>query len=186
MSASFQSIFKKAKIRHLFEINRCPRDVGPTVGFVVDFSDALILFHALDQDSFRLNGYTVIKVEDIGCYRVFGKADNWQFRAVKHFRLRPVRPVGVCVASLPELLRSVAKHYPLITLHPERKEPDVCYIGSLVSMTERTFTFEDLDCNGEWGGPHRMKFSDVTRVDFGGGYEKALAVTAPKRPKTRR
>jgi len=38
----------------------------------------------------------------------------------------------------------------------------------------------------KWSGPRRMKFSDVTRIDFGGGYEEVLAVTAPKGARTRK
>ena len=186
MSASVHSILKKAKMGDLFQVKRRLKDIGSTTGFVVDFSDSLVLFHVLETDTFRLNGYTVIRMEDISQYRVFGKAEYWQFRAVKHFHLRPVRPAGISVASLPELLRSVSKHYPLITFHPEKKRPDVCYIGPLVSITERTFTIADLNSNAEWSGSRRMKVSDVTRVDFGGGYEEALAVTAPKRPKAGR
>lgn len=30
-----------------------------------------------------------------------------------------------------------------------------------------------------------MKFEDVTRIDFGGGYENALEVTAPKLSKNK-
>lgn len=186
MSASFHSIIRKAKMKHLFEVKRRLKNTGKTIGFVVDLSDSLVLFHALELDSFRLNGYTVIRREDISEYRVFTRAEYWQVRAVRHFRLKPMRPAGVSVSSLPELLKSVAERYPLITLHPEKTKPDDCFIGELASMTERTFTIEDLDSNGEWSGPRRMKFSDVTRVDFGGGYEGALAATAPKRTKTRR
>ena len=53
-------------------------------------------------------------------------------------------------------------------------------------MTQRTFTIEDLDSHGEWSGPRRMKFSDVTMVDFGDGYAGALAATAPERPEPRK
>lgn len=183
MSASFHSIFKKAKMKHLFEVKRRFKDVGHTTGFIVDFSDSLVLFHTLDTDTFRLNGYTVIRKEDITKYRVFSKAEYWQVRAMRHFHLKPMRHVGVSVTSLPALLKSVTEHYPLITLHPEKIKPDVCFVGQLVSMTERTFTIEDLNSSGEWSGPRRMKFSDVTRVDFGDGYTSALAVTAPKRAK---
>lgn len=184
MSVSFNSIFKKAKMRHLFEVKRRLKNVGSITGFIVDYSDSLVLFHTLETDTFRLNGYTVVRKEDISGYRVFSKAEHWQVRAVRHFRLRPMPPAGISVTSLSELLKSVAEHYPLITLHLERTKPDACFIGPLVSMTERTFTIEDLNSCGEWSGPRRMKFSDVTRVDFGGGYEAALAVTAPKRAKT--
>ncbi len=185
MSVSFNSIFKKAKMRHLFEVKRRLKDAGRTTGFIVDFSDSLVLFHTVNMDTFRLNGYTVIRREDISHYRVFSKPEYWQVRAMRHFRPSPMPPEGISVASLPELLKSVAEHYPLITLHPEKTKPDVCFIGPLVSMTERTFTIEDLNSSGEWTGPRRMKFGDVTRVEFGGGYEAALAVTAPKRAKSR-
>ena len=186
MSASLHSILKKSKTRHLFQVKRRLKDVGSTTGFIVAFSDSLFLFHTLDMDTFRLNGYTVLREEDISQYRLFTKAEFWQVRAVRHFHLKPIRPAGISVSSFPELVKSVAEHYPLITFHPEKKKPDVCYIGSVVSMTEHTFTIEDLDSNGEWSGPRRMKFSDVTRMDFGGGYEEALAVTAPKRSRTRK
>ena len=181
MHTRFKSVLSKHQMRHLFQIKRDLKDVRSTMGFVVDFSDSLILFHVLDMDTFRLNGYMVIREEDVSEYRFFAKPEHWQCRAVRHFRLRPARPAGISVASLPELLTSVARHYPLITLHPEKKNPDVCYIGPLVAMTERTFTITDLNCNAEWTGPRRMRFSDVTRIDFGGGYESALAATAPKR-----
>ena len=183
MSASLHSILRKSKTDVLFEVKRRIKDVGSTTGFIVGFSDSLLMFHRLDMDTFRLNGYTVLREEDVSQYRSFTKAAFWQARAVKHFQLKPVRPAGVCVDSVPELIRSVAEHYPLITFHPEKKKPDVCYIGPLISMTEHTFTIEDLDCNGEWSGPRRMKFNDITRIDFGGGYEEALAATAPSRPK---
>jgi len=144
------------------------------------------LFHTLGSDTFRFNGYTVLRTEDISEYRFFTKAEYWQFRAVRHFHLKPIRPAGISVASFPELLKSIAQHYPLITFHPEKKNPAVCYIGPLVAITEHTVTIDDLDCNGEWSGARRMKISDVTRVDFGGGYEEALAVTAPKKPRNRK
>ncbi len=101
MNASFHSIFKKAKMRHLFEVKRRLKDSDSTTGFIVDFSDSLVLFHKLDTDTFQLNGYTMIRKEDITKYRVFSKAEYWQVRAVRHFQLKPMRPAGIPVASLP-------------------------------------------------------------------------------------
>ena len=111
---------------------------------------------------------------------------GWQNRAVGQFKLNPVRPPGISLTSLPDLLESIGRSYPLITIHPEKVKPDVCYIGPLLSIAKATFTIDDLDCNAEWSGPRRLRFSDVTRVDFGGGYEEALAATAPKRPKRKK
>lgn len=185
MSASIPAILKKFKLAHLVEVKRRLKHVGRTTGFVVDVSEPLVLFQTLDTDTFRLNGYTVLRGKDISHYRAFAKAAYWQFRAVRHFRLRPSRPIGISIVSLPEFLRSVSRHYPLLTIHPERTKPDICYIGRYLSATDQTLLIDDLNCNGEWSGPRRIKLNDITRVDFGGGYEAALAVTAPKRPKAR-
>jgi hypothetical protein len=183
MRASWASTLKQHCGRHLFEMESRIKRAGWTMGFVVDYSDSLILFHVLERDTFRLNGYRVIRSEDVRNYRVFDKRKHWLNRAVRSFELAPVRPTGISLSSLPQLLLSIAKQNPLITIHPERKKPDVCYIGPLLSITEATFTIDDLDCNAEWSGPRRIKFSDATRIDFGGGCEKALAATAPKPPK---
>jgi hypothetical protein len=153
------------------------------MGFVVDSSEDLILFHVLGTDTFRLNGYTALRIADVRGFRHFDKVEFWQNRAARHYKLAPVRPAGILLTSVSELLTSISKRYPLITIHPERTRPGVCYIGPLLSMTEATFTIDDLDSNAKWTGPRRLKFSDVTRVDFGGGYEEALAITAPKRRK---
>jgi hypothetical protein len=183
MNASCSSFLKRHCGRHLFEVESRIKGAGRTEGFVVDFSNSLILLHVLEPNTFLLNGYSIIRSENVRHYRVFDKREYWQNRAVRRFELSPVRPVGITLSSVPELIASVAKRYPLITIHPERTKPDICYIGPLLSMTEATFTIDDLDCTAGWSGPRRIKFSDATRIDFGGGYEEALAATAPKRSK---
>ena len=183
MSISWASILKRQGGKHLFEVRSAIKSAGSTMGFIVGFSEKLILFHVLGTDIFRLNGYSAIRIEDVKEYRDFNKDEFWQNRAVRHFKLSPVRPAGILLNSVPELLATISKRYPLITIHAERTKPDICYIGPLLSMTEATFTIDDLDCNAEWIGSRRLRFADVTRVDFGGGCEEARAVTAPKRRK---
>ena len=180
MSTPFQRDLKK-HLLHLVEIERRPKALAKVSGFVVSFSDELVLLHMLDWESFRLNGYIAIRQQDIRAYRFFDKTAYWQCRAVKHFRLRPILPKGITTATLPDLLNSLAKHFPLIMFYPERTKPDVCYIGPILSFTPRTITIDDLDCNAEWSGPRKLKLKDITRIEVGGGYEAALARTAPRR-----
>jgi hypothetical protein len=185
LSASWRSVLERNCGKHLFEARSVIKGAGCTRGFIVDFSDDLILFHVLGADTFRLNGYTVIRSDNVKDYRSFDRRAFWENRAVCHFKLKPVRPAGILLMSIPALLTSASKRYPLVTIHREKTRPEVCHIGALFSMTEATFTMDDLDCNAKWTGPRRLKFSDVTRIDFGGGYEEALALTAPKRLKRR-
>jgi hypothetical protein len=167
-------------MKHLFEAKRCKKNWGKISGFVVDVSESLILLQRCDWDTFQFNGYSVIRSEDVASYRFFDKKEYWKFRAAQHFKLKPKAPAGVLISSLPVLLESAAKIFPLLTIHREKINSEVCYIGKLTAVSRKTFTIEDLNCNAEWTGPRQFKFSDVTLVDFGGGYENALAVTAPK------
>ena len=179
MGITLKSILRKHRMKHLVELEMRPRKLGKLAGFVMHITDDMILLHGLEKDGFRLNGYYVVCQKMVGRYRVFSKPEYWQFRAIEHFRIKPKQPRGISLQSLPILLRSIAENYPLITIHREKIDSEVCFIGRLKNMAGTSFTLEDLDCNAEWSGPRRIKFNDVTRVDFGGGYESALAATAP-------
>jgi hypothetical protein len=52
----------------------------------------------------------------------------------------------------------------------------------MLEVSPRQLVIDNLDPNGEWTGPYRMKLDDVTRIEFDGGYERALTMTMPKRP----
>ena len=87
MSASWPSILKRNSGCHLFEVRSRIKGAGRTMGFVVDYSPDWILFHVLNWDVFRLNGYTAVRSGDVKDYRAFDKAELWQHRAVHQFNL---------------------------------------------------------------------------------------------------
>lgn len=176
-----ESILRKHRMKHLFQVKRRKKNLGRISGYVVDVSESLILLQRFDWDTFQLNGYSVICSDDIASYRFFDKKKYWQFRAIQHLKLKPKAPAGISASSLPVLLKSAAKIFPLLTIHRDKINNEVCYIGKLTAVSHKTFTIEDLNCNAEWTGSRQFRFADVTMVDFGGGYENALAATAPKR-----
>src|SRR5713226_6305959 len=104
-------------MKHLFEARRRPKGLDGVVGFVVDFSDLLILLHRLETDTFRLNGYTAIRTADVSRFRFFDRAAHWQLRAVAHFRLAAIKPRGILVTSLRDLLETASREHPLLTIH---------------------------------------------------------------------
>jgi hypothetical protein len=180
MSATLESILRKHRMKHLFQVKRRQKKLCKISGFVVDVSESLILLQRFDWDAFQLNGYSVIRSNDIASYRFFDKKKHWQFRAIQRLKLKLKAPAGISVSSFSDLLESTAKGFPLLTIHRDKINAKVCYIGKLKTVSHKTFTIEDLNCNAEWTGSRRFKFCDVTLVDFGGGYENALAAAAPK------
>ena len=181
MSSHLHKALKKHAGKNLFQVRRRPRGVGSVTGFVVAWSESLLLFHQLEPDAFCLNGYSAICTDDVSDYRAFDRDEYWQRRAAGIHKLKPVTPNGVSVANWRELFESVTSHFPLVTLHTERTNPDVCYVGQVAKVSDSTLTIYNLDCNCEWQKPRRFKMADITRVEFGDGYSTALAETSPKR-----
>ncbi len=72
------------------------------------------------------------------------------------------------------MLRSAASQYPLLVVHRERLKRRSYHVGSLSSIGVRSVVLKDIEPDASWGELCRYKFSDLTRVSFGGKYEDAL------------
>lgn len=183
MEASLLSMLRRGRMKKIFEIDRAIKDVPTLRGFIVDFSEELLLLHQLDVDTFSLNGYTAVQIRDVKRY---GEATrgNWYYKAASHFGVTPAHPERIELDSLSALVRSVAQRHPLITLHPERKNPDICYVGHLSSIELKRFSIHDLNSNCLWAGQRSLKFADISRIDFADRYSQGLWVAARNKPKS--
>jgi hypothetical protein len=73
----------------------------------------------------------------------------------------------------------------LFTIHQEWLDKEVCFIGRLAVRTATTFGLKEIDPDARWTRSRSYNFKDLTKVDFGGGYENALARLAATPPKRR-
>jgi len=178
MHLKFKVMLRRCREKKfLIEFDRRPQIAERITGFVLDFNDSLILLHLLEWNTFTLNGYIVIREQDIKRQRVFDKKDHWQNKAAKINKLKPIHP-DVSVSSLEEAIKSASKTFPVITIERELVADDVCWIGTPTGFTEKTVTVQDLNTQAEWKGKSKFDLKDITRLAFGGGYETALALSA--------
>ena len=178
MATTFQRDLKKLS-RHLVQIQR-PTGMPTVFGFVVASSDELVLLHSFNSEAFCLDGYDVIRLCDIRSFCFFDDPRYWRYRALRRLKIRPTLPHDVSILSIQELLSSVSARYPLLSAHREAPHRRTTYVGPVVSMAERSFTIEDSDYFGRWTGPRRLRYADVTRICFAGGFLTASAMTAQK------
>ncbi len=142
-------------------------------GFVLDYSDSFTLLNVLDYD-FYLNGFTVIRNCDITSYRTYDKDDYFLNMALRLKSIKSARKPKVDLTNWASLLSTAQKLFPLLTIHRETISNKICYIGRLTAITDKTFTLYDIDPDANWDRLYRRKLADLTKVDFGGGYEDAL------------
>lgn len=147
------------------------------LGYVVDGNDEYLLMHLVD-DRITLNGYSLIRVKDITELNVEVEHACFIEKALEIRKKRVKRPVLVDLADINTILFSIDQNYPLLTLHRESHDPDSCYVGSVESICDKTVLINEMDPDAKWSGNKRLPLDEITRIDFGGGYETALALVA--------
>jgi hypothetical protein len=163
----------KQYLNQIVDFKRPGLDENYLRGFVLDYSDTLTLLNVLDDD-FHLNGFTVFRNGDVESYRTYDDKDYFLNRVLRLKSIKHKRKPSVDLTNWKTLLLSAQKLFPLITIHREVISNEVCFIGKVVSVTDKMFTLYEIDVGAEWDRPHRYKLPDLTKVDFGGGYEDAL------------
>ncbi len=86
----------------------------------------------------------------------------------------PEKP-HISVASIEELLLSASRVFPLMTVHREQVDPDVCWIGRVLSVERGRVSLLEITPDAKWEeNPEIYRLSQITRVGFGADYETAL------------
>jgi hypothetical protein len=150
---------------------------GTVNGYVIDVGPEFFLLCVVN-DQVQFDGFTAMRLDDIE--EIWSPAPHRAFveRAlVLRGQQRPAAP-NVDLSSLAALLTSAAGSFPLLAVHQERSEPDVFHIGRVVVVSERAVTLRAISPDATWyeEGSEAHDLQDITRVDFGGLYEDALAV----------
>lgn len=82
-------------------------------------------------------------------------------------------PPPIHLGDTNSLLASVAANFPLASLHTERTT-GLLHIGRIVKLGRRSVTLTTIDRYAAWNRTERIRYADITRIDFGGPYEAAL------------
>ena len=163
--------------KFLIEFDRRPQIYERITGYVLDYSDSLILLQLLEWNTFALNGYVVIREQDVKRQRIFNKDIYWQSRAAKKNKFKPIHP-QVSIASLLDVISTADKSFPLIAIEKELVADGKRWIGKLAGFTAKKVTIHGLNPNAEWIEKSKFKLNEITSISFGGGYETALALSA--------
>lgn len=72
---------------------------------------------------------------------------------------------------------------PMVAVHVEFYRPDICWEGRILNVDDKEVHLLEVSTEGVWlRKPRVIDTEDVTRLDFGGDYERALALVAGEPP----
>lgn len=161
----------------LIRIERSFND-GWEDGYVVGLGTDLVLL-AVVGHGIRFDGYQAYRLDDISS--LGDPAPHAAFvesaLSLRGFD-RPPAP-SVSLDSIPDLLRTAADSYRLMTLHTEDEDPEVCWIGQVVEADDSRVILRTITPDASWDAdPETYPTDEITRIDFGGSYEDALWIVA--------
>jgi hypothetical protein len=160
---------KKLLVRFASALER-----GTVNGYVLDIGPKFLLI-ALVSDGLRPNGFQCYRLSDVRKLRVPDKYAQFHEAVLKKRRYSFPKKPPVAVSSLSELLRTANDAFPLVTIHREKVDASVCWIGRVVDLAKGRVTLLEIGPGASWDDElETYRLSEITRVDFGGDYEDAL------------
>jgi hypothetical protein len=147
---------------------------GSVQGFVLAIGPQFFLL-ALVADGVRFNGFQCFRIADVRELQVPAKYATFVQAALRKRGERIPRKPRLTIGSLEQLLWSANRAFPLVTIHRERVDPDVCHIGRVTALEKGRVSLLEIGPDALWDKQlSQYRLSEITRVDFGGDYEEAL------------
>lgn len=177
MSKSHSSLLVTAMEKHrLVRISR-RFESSPIRGYVMAVGSKFFLL-ALVSDRLWFDGFECFRIADVLGVEADPYA-NFAETALKKRGQRRPRKSKIDVESVETILLTASKAFPLVTIHLERKDPDVCYIGRVNDIKKGRVSLLEINPHAKWENkPNQFPLSKITRVSFGGDYEGALHLVA--------
>jgi len=144
-------------------------------GYVLAVGKRWLLLANLDG-AIVLDGYTALRRRDVKSVRRKCTADFVRTALTLRGQWPPAPPATqVDLEGTRSLLASLRGQWPLVTVHPELEDPDVCFIGDLQHVGRKWMRLREITPQATWTEPpSEFRIDRITRVDMGGRYEQAL------------
>jgi hypothetical protein len=119
------------------------------------------------------SGFCILRREDITFLRYGTRILAAWERAVA--QLPAQEAAEVSLEGMREALRALARRGEITIIRREAADRDTIYIGRSLNLRGDILTLEQLTPEGEADGKVALQLQEVTRLDFGGNYERGLA-----------
>ena len=166
----------------LLRLRRDRFDDSPWYGYMVSESDELLVLQVVSDRYDLLDGYRVLRRSDVSSLEeTFERADLIE-RALRLKGLRPSAPKVIALTSMRAMMEAIQCEYGLLTIQREEVTSDECEIGQVRISSEDTYVLRWLGPEARWEVDDRpFRYRDVTRLEFGGEYERTLLMVAKER-----
>lgn len=155
-----------------------------SIGFLLDMNGEFTFINNFDFESCSATGFSVFKNKSVKDYELFDDPNSFDALLLKIKKVKPKSKPSVSIDSMADLIRTASEKFPIVVVNREKIDSEICWIGKIVEIKKKSFLVQAIDPNAEWEENFtKVPFKDVTRIEFGNGYENALNLVAEYREK---
>jgi hypothetical protein len=176
MATVRSQLIAAAKSRQLVRLSR-RFERTPVRGYVLDVGPQFFLL-LLVSDRIWFDGFECFRVADMRSVKADAHAAFVKAALRKRKARRPRKP-PVSVRSVPGMVQSAGRAFPLVAVHREEIDASVCWIGRVLKVRGGRVLLLEVDPAAKWRDrPTEFRLAELTRLNFGGDYEGALHLVA--------
>lgn len=176
-AADFIRMVRKAHLSGaLVSVERYDLDGGITTGFVAGHGPGWFALDVVDQ-SVRIDGVSCLRFADVTLVESPAAGADFTLKALRLLGVERPLHLGVDLTSLESLLQTAGTLHPVVTVSAEISDPGSCWIGRVASLNRHLLTLKLINADARWEEePEEFGLDEITRVDFGTAYERALVL----------
>jgi hypothetical protein len=157
------------------------KDMKPIDGIVMDYNDDWTLMQSNPAD-YVTDGYAIVRNKNIKEFQR-GDGEKWREKIIKLKGQGKPGKVKVPLDNLEKILKSLTKKFGIFTLYT--KEDDICWLGRLKSIDDKTLTIDDFTTKGKWSGQEDFKINDIRVIEFDTDYINSLKLISKEKSRTK-
>ena len=166
----------------LVTVRRWIPDADRLEGFVVGIGQKWVALQRL-SDRVAFEGWHLIRVKDVQAVSIDPDPECFEVKALKARSLWPPSAPELSLDDVVRAVDSASAVTAMVSVFDEFDRPGACWIGDVTSLDDSKLHLLEVNTRGGWARkPRTFDPADVTRIDFGGGYEEALSLVAGPPP----
>jgi hypothetical protein len=164
----------------LVRVERADIEDGHMDGRVLGVGRGIVVLHLID-DNVLANGFVVLRTVDITSLRVPAPYATFVEHVLRRRGGEQALPARLpAPLSFESIVDYVQGYWHLVSLFTERSKPDVFNVGQVIGSLDeqRRVSLRPVGPDGRWSRkkPISIAMDEISRIDFGGLYEEALAI----------
>jgi hypothetical protein len=161
----------------LVHVRRWIPEADRVEGFVVGIGHQWVVLQRL-SDRVAFDGWQLLRLKDIQAVSTDPESDCFEVKVLKARSLWPPTAPDLDLDDVVNAFNT-PEGFVMVSVFDEFNRPDACWIGAVMSVDESKLELLEVNTRGDWARkPRTFDLADVTRLDFGGGYEQALSLVA--------